>query len=137
VDRVVVGADQLDAEALEGAIVVERLREVERGLAAERRQERVGALALDHLRHRPRQERLDVGAVGELGVGHDRRRVRVDEDDLVAVLQEDLAGLHAGVIELRGLPDHDRARPDQQDLLDVVAPRQGKPPRVAAPRHGT
>ena len=47
VDRVVVGADQLDPEALERAVVVQRLREVERRLAAERRQQRVGALALD------------------------------------------------------------------------------------------
>jgi hypothetical protein len=39
------------------------------------------ALALDHLRHRAWQERLDVGAVGEFRVGHDRRRVRVDEHD--------------------------------------------------------
>ena len=35
-DRVVVGADQLDAEALERAVVVQRLGEVQRGLAAER-----------------------------------------------------------------------------------------------------
>ena len=47
VDRLVVGADQLDAEALQRAVVVQRLGEVERRLAAERRQQRVGALALD------------------------------------------------------------------------------------------
>ena len=29
-----------------------------------------------------RRERLDVGAVRQLRVGHDRRRVAVDEDDL-------------------------------------------------------
>ena len=62
VDRLVVGADQLDAEALERAVLVQRLGEVQRGLAAERRQQRVGALALDHLRDRARQQRLDVGA---------------------------------------------------------------------------
>ena len=47
VDRLVVGADQLDAEALQRPVVVQRLREVQRGLPAERRQQRVGALALD------------------------------------------------------------------------------------------
>ena len=36
-DRLVVGADQLDAEALERAVVVQRLGEVQRGLPAERR----------------------------------------------------------------------------------------------------
>ena len=53
-DRVVVDADQLDAEALERAVLVERLREVERRLAAERAEQRVGALALDHGRHASR-----------------------------------------------------------------------------------
>ena len=122
-DRVVVGADQLDAEALERAVLGERLGEVERRLAAERRQQRVGPLLLDDLRDRTRQQRLDVGRVGELGVGHDRRRVRVDEHDLVALLAQHLAGLHAGVVELGRLADHDRPRADDQDLVDVVAAR--------------
>ena len=123
VDRVVVGADQLDPEPLERAVVVQRLRQVERRLAAERRQQRVGALALDDPGDVRRQQRLDVGAVGELGVGHDRRRVRVDEHDLVAVLDQHLARLHPRVVELGGLADHDRAGADQEDLLDVVATR--------------
>ena len=122
-----VGADQLDPELLQGAVLVQRHRHVERGLAAERRQQRVGALLLDDLRHRPGQQRLDVGRGGELGVGHDRRRVRVDEDDLVALLEQHLAGLHAGVVELGRLADHDRPGADQEDLLDVVAPRHGRP----------
>ena len=70
----------------------------------------------------PGQQRLDVGRVGELRVGHDRRRVRVDQDDLVALLAQDLAGLHAGVVELGGLADDDRAGAEEHDLVDVVAP---------------
>ena len=54
VDRVVVGADQLDAELLQGAVVVQGLGQVERGLAAERRQQRIGALLLDDPRDRRR-----------------------------------------------------------------------------------
>ena len=54
------------------------------------------------------QQRLDVGGGGELGVGHDRRRVRVDEHDLVALLEQHLARLRARVVELGGLADHDR-----------------------------
>jgi hypothetical protein len=123
VDRLVVRSDQLDAEALEGAVVMEGLGEVEGGLAAQCRKQRVGPLALDHPGDRARQERFDVGAIGELRVGHDRRRVRVDQHDLVALLQQDLAGLHARVVEFGRLADHDRPRADQQDLRDVVAPR--------------
>ena len=66
-------------------------------------------------------ERLDVGGVGEVGVGHDRRRVRVGEDHPVALLPQHAAGLGARVVELAGLPDHDRAGPDEEDRLDVVA----------------
>ena len=108
-DGVVVGADQLHAEALQRAVVVQGLGEVERRLSSEGRQQRVRPLALDHLRHRAGEQRLDVGSVGELRVGHDRRRIRVDEHDLEPLLQQHLACLHAGVVELSGLADHDRA----------------------------
>ena len=104
---------------------MQRLGEVERGLAAERRQQRVGALALDHLAHRAGEQRLDVGRGRELRVGHDRRRVGVHEHDLVALLEQDLAGLRAGVVELGGLADHDRAGAEDEDLVEVVAPRHG------------
>ena len=72
-------------------------------------------------RHRPGQQRLDVGRGGDLGVGHDRRRVGVDEHDLVALLHQHPARLGARVVELGGLADHDRAGADQQDLVEVVA----------------
>ena len=49
-DDVDARADQLDAELLEHAGRVELDREVERRLAAERRQERVRALAAEHVR---------------------------------------------------------------------------------------
>ena len=40
------------------------------------------------LRHPLGRHRLDVGPVGQLRVGHDRRRIRVDQDDPVALLLE-------------------------------------------------
>ena len=55
-----------------------------------------------------------------------------DEHDLVAVLEQHLARLDAGVVELRRLADDDRPRADQHDLLDVVAPRHGPPPARSA-----
>src|SRR5581483_1081823 len=116
-DRLEVGADQLDAERRELD------RQVERGLAAERRQDRVRPLALDHLRDRLGVERLEVGRVRPLGVGHDRRRVRVDEHDAVALAPEHAAGLRAGVVELARLPDPDRAGAEDQDRAKVGALR--------------
>ena len=104
---------------------VELEREVERRLAAHRRQQRVGPLAAEHAGDALEVERLEVGRVGEPGVGHDRRRVRVDDDRPVALLAQHLQRLAAGVVELACLPDHDRPRADQADRLDVVTPRQG------------
>ena len=127
-DRVVVGADQLHAVPAERAVLGQLARQVERGAAAQGGQQRVRLLALDHLRHRARRERLDVGAGRELRVGHDRRRVRVDEDDLVALLEQHLAGLRARVVELGRLADDDRARAEDQDALDVVPTRQRAAP---------
>ena len=106
-------------------------REVERGLAAERRQQRVGPLPLEHARDAVEVERLDIGAVGESGVGHDRRRVRVDDDGAESVLPQDLERLTARVVELARLPDHDRPRADHADRREVRPPWQGPrtPPR--------
>ena len=114
-DRVDVGADQLDAVLLEHARLVQGDRGVERGLAAEGGEQRVGALLGDDRLDDVGGDRLDVGGVGELGVGHDRRRVAVDEDDPQALRAEHPAGLRAGVVELGGLADDDRPGADDED----------------------
>jgi hypothetical protein len=54
-------------------------------------------------------------------VGHDRGGVAVDQDDLVALFTQRLAGLHARVVELAGLADDDRAGANDEDALDVCA----------------
>ena len=58
------------------------------------------------------QQRLDVGRRRELRVGHDRRRVGVDEHDLVALLGEDLAGLRARSSRTRP-PGRSRSAPSR------------------------
>ena len=105
------------------ALAVQLHGDVEAGLAAERRQHGVGPLALDDRGQHVRRQRLDVGAVGEVGVGHDRRRVGVGEDDAVALLAQHAARLRAGVVELARLADHDRPRADDEDRREVVAAR--------------
>ena len=120
-DRLDVGADERAAVLLEDPGVVQGDRGVEGGLPTERGQDGVGALALDDLLDDLGGDRLDVGRVRELGVGHDRRGVGVDEDHADPLLLEDAARLGAGVVELAGLPDDDRAGADDEDALDVVA----------------
>ncbi len=119
VDGVGIGADHLHAEFFEHAHAAQRQRGVERGLPAHGRQQRVGPLLLDDLGDDLRRDRLDIGRVGEVRVGHDRRRVRVDQDDPVALLLERLAGLGAGIVEFAGLADDDRTGADDQDRFDV------------------
>ena len=77
--------------------------------------------AHDDFLHAFRRDRLDVGAVGELRVGHDGGRIGVDEDDAVAFLLERLAGLGAGIIEFARLADDDRAGADDEDAVNVSA----------------
>ena len=110
-----IGPDQLDAVLGEHAVLRELDGEVQRGLAAERGEERVGSLARDDLRERHGVQRLEVGRVGPLGVGHDRGRVRVHEHDPVALAAQRPARLHAGVVELAALSDPDRPGADDQD----------------------
>src|SRR5262249_49272966 len=54
-----------------------------------------------------------------LRVGHDRRRVRVGEHDVVALGLQRFERLCAGVVELAGLADDDRPRADDQNLPKI------------------
>ena len=132
-DDLAVGTDHLDAHRLEGAVVVQGACAVERGLPAEGRQERVDRraeipLPLEDLPDRLGGDRLDVGPIREVRIGHDRRGVRVHQDDAVALLAERLARLGAGVVELAALSDDDRARSDDEDGVEVFSARHAVPP---------
>ena len=120
-DGLDVGADQLDVVLLQHAVLVQGDGGVQRGLPAQGRQDRVGAFLGDDLLHDLRGDRLDVGGVGELRVGHDGGRVGVDQDDPQALLLEHAQRLGAGVVEFGGLADDDRAGADDQDRLEVFA----------------
>ena len=121
VDGLEIGADQLAAEPLQRAALGQRLGGVQRRLPAHGRQQRVRALLGDDLLDDRRRDRLDIGDVGRLRVGHDRGRVRVHQDDPEALGAQRLAGLGSRVVELAGLADDDRPGADQQDGGDVAA----------------
>src|SRR5690606_6031048 len=98
----------------------------------EGRQDRVGPLALDDAGEVVDVERLHVGGVREVGVGHDRGRVRVGQDHPVALGTEHLAGLGARVVELARLADHDGPGADQQDRGDVGPAGHQRPRSIRA-----
>ena len=119
-DRLGVRADHLHAVFFERAVLEQRQRRVERGLPAHRRKHRIGPLLGDDLGDEFGRDRLDIGGVGELGVGHDRRRVRIDHDHPIALGLQRLDRLAPRIIELRRLPDDDRPRADDQDRGNVA-----------------
>ena len=53
-------------------------------------------------------QRLDINRVRHLVVGHDGRRIGIDQDDFQPFLFQRSAGLRPGVVKFRRLPDHDR-----------------------------
>ncbi len=88
-------ADEFDPEAIEHTGAAQLDGEVERGLAAQGGQKRIGPLTFDDLGHEIHGEWLDVGAVGHLRVGHDGGRVGVDQHHPEALLAQGLDPLRA------------------------------------------
>ena len=103
-------------------------------MAAHRGQNRVRFFPLEDELDHFRRDRLDVGAISKLRIGHDRGRVRIHEHDLVAFFAQRLAGLHARVIKLAALPDDDRAGTDEEDFVKLIVPRHGQRERMRKPR---
>ncbi len=133
VDRLLGRTDQLDVEAGQDAFAREIERAVQRRLAAHRRQQSVRSLLFDDLGHHRPGDRLDVRRVGHIRVGHDRRRIRVDQDHAIAFLAQGLARLCTGIVEFASLADDDRTGADDQNRLDVSAlGHRGSSQRAAA-----
>ena len=115
VDGVRGGADHLDVEFCQRALLAQRQRAVQRGLAAHGRQQRKAAgndvaFLLDDLGDDLGRDRLDIGRIGQFRVGHDGGRIGIDQDDAIALFLQRLDRLGAGIIEFAGLADHDRDR---------------------------
>ena len=116
-------ADDLDVVLVQDAFLVQLGGEVQSGLSAQVREQGVGTLFRDDLLETGDVQRLDIGDVRHLGVRHDGRGVRVDQDDLISEAPEGLAGLGAGIVKFAGLPDDDGAGPDDQYLVDICSLR--------------
>ena len=106
-------ADQLDAVFFQGSPLDQSHRRIQRGLSSHGREQGVGTFAFDHFLHDLKCDRLHISPIRPLRIGHDRRRIAVDENQPVAFFFQRFAGLRAGIVELAGLTNHDRTRPDQ------------------------
>ena len=133
------GPENADRVAVEDAGVRHRGREIERGLAAEPGQQAFGLLPGDDGLDGFDRERLEVDDVGDRGVGHDRGRVRVDEDRPHALAAQGTARLRPGVVELGRLADDDGSRTEDQDRRGLARLSADRAPsrrrRSSAGRH--
>ena len=118
-DAVAVRAEKLDLALLEHALLLELHRQIQAGLAADARDDRVRALLAQDTRHILQRQRLHVHLVRDGGIRHDRGGVGVDENDLVPLLLERQARLRAGIVKLSGLTDDDRAGADDHNFLQI------------------
>ncbi len=62
---------------------------------------------------------LERYGVSRLRIGHDRRRIGVNQNDPVALLSQCFAGLCARIIKLAGLTDDNRPGADNQDSFNI------------------
>ena len=122
------GADQLDAVFIEHARFRQVHRQVEPRLTAYCGKQRIRTFAANHFLGERHAQRLHVGAVRQIGIGHDGGRIGIDQHHFIAVGSERLAGLRAGIVELAGLPDNDRSGTHDQDAVNVVAARHYRGP---------
>ncbi len=90
------GANQFHFVFFEDAAFGEFDGQVQRGLPANRGQQRVRPFLGDNFFEIFLGERLDVGAIGQFRVGHDRRGIGIDQHDFVAFAR---SALHACVPE--------------------------------------
>ena len=115
VDGFGIGTNHFDTIFRQRAIVEQRQGNVQRGLPAHRRQHCVGAFFFDNLGNDFGGNRLNISRVGHIRIGHDRRRIGVDEDDAIALFAQRLARLRSRIIKLARLPDNDGAGADDED----------------------
>ena len=122
-DRGQRGAQNANLELLEDAGVGELDRQVQSGLPAEGGQQAIGPLPFDDGGDRVNRQGLDIHAVGNAFIGHDRRRVGVHQHGANTFLAQRFTCLRAGIVELGCLSDDDRSRADHEHRARTRRPR--------------
>ena len=117
--------DEAGSVTLEGAILDQRHSCVQSSLATECRQDGIRLFALEDFFNDLWSDRLDVGPLRELWIGHDRRGIRIHEHNIVALLGKRFAGLNARVVEFAALADHNRTGTNEEDFFDRRVFRHG------------
>ena len=127
-DALRTGAQDFDLTLVQNAGLIELRHKVQPRLTAEAGNDGVRTLIADDAANVFGRERLHIDLVRDGGVGHDRGGVGVCKHNFISLFAERKTGLRAGVVELGGLSDHDRAGADDENLVDIGAFRHGLTP---------
>ena len=106
---IVRGTNHFDAMLFEDALLHQFHGGIEGGLASKGWKNGIGLFFDNNFFNRLGRDGLDVGAVGGGRIGHDGRRIRVDQRDGIPLFSKRFTRLRAGIIEFAGLSDHDGA----------------------------
>ena len=115
------GADEFNVVLFQYAIFGEGQGQVEASLSAHGGEHSVGFFLGNDGFQGLGQQRLDVGGVGQLGIGHHRGGVGIDEDDAIALRAQGLDCLGTGVVKFGGLADNDGTGAWDEDGVNVGA----------------
>ena len=118
-DRRQVDADDLHAVLLEDALLRELHGKIEARLPSQVRKNGIGPLFLDDLLETRFVERFNVSRVGHHGIRHDRRGIRINEDNLVPAGPQGLARLRSRIVKLASLSNDNWTRTDDENLVDI------------------
>ena len=119
VDSVGIGTDHFDVEFFQYAVLFQVQGTVQCRLPTHRRQQRIRTFFFDDLGNRLPLDRLNVGRVSHRRIGHDRRRVGVNQNHPETLFLQRFTSLRAGVIKFTGLTDHDWASAEDQNAFDI------------------
>ena len=112
-------AQQPHIVAFEYAGIRQLDRQIKTSLAAQGREKAIWPLGLDDPLDSLDCQGLDIHDIGDPLVGHDGRRVGVDQHRRDALFAESLARLRASIVKLCGLPDYDGPRANHKDFFGL------------------
>ena len=119
IDGLTLRTDQLHAILFKDAVTIQIQSAVERSLPAHGRKNRVRPLLSDDFFHNLPLDRLNVGGVSHRRIRHDCRGIGVHQDHTKPFFTQRLTGLCAGVVKFAGLPDDNRACPQDKNAFDI------------------
>ena len=94
-------------------------RTIQCRLTAHRGQHRIGAFFSNNFFYRLPHNRLDIGNIRHIGVGHNRGGVGIHQNDFIAFFTQGFTRLCARIVKFTSLTDNDRASADNKDGFKV------------------